>query len=220
MGLASLRQYQANTLRRSEECLTTSSPNSSASDSEVAAANGDHQRGSNLILDQQPVRKFKEKFLFSWKRNFSNYFLQVWTRQTPIATYGRSSVPPADTDTLPSSDDDDDDYAPGPVHPDLSPGSDLICTSGLTGSKQTADFRSRDHVDVQEQRIFVKNASGGFVGLTPNQLQQMHMMADMQVVEPPQHLRGGGNGNHLRLTGSSSSAMATSNHHRSNLWSF
>ena len=71
---------------------------------------------------------------------------------------------------------------------------------------------SRDHVDVQEQRIFVKNASGGFVGLTPNQLQQMHMMADM---EPPQHLRGGGNGNgnHLRLTGSS--AMASN--HRSNL---
>ena len=126
-------------------------------------------------------------------------------------------VPPADTDTLPSS-DDDDDYAPGPVHPDLSPGSDLICTSGLTGSKQTADFRSRDHVDVQEQRIFVKNASGGFVGLTPNQLQQMHMMADMQVVEPPQHLRssGTGNGNHLRLAGSSS-AMPTSNHHHSNL---
>ena len=62
MGLASLRQYQANTLRRSEECLTTSSPNSSASDSEVAAANGgDHQRGSNLILDQQPVRKFRER---------------------------------------------------------------------------------------------------------------------------------------------------------------
>ena len=60
MGLASLRQYQANTLRRSEECLTTSSPNSSASDSEVAAANGDHQRGSNLILDQQPVRKFRK----------------------------------------------------------------------------------------------------------------------------------------------------------------
>ena len=73
---------------------------------------------------------------------------------------------------------------------------------------------SRDHVDVQEQRIFVKNASGGFVGLTLNQLQQMHMMADM--VEPPQHLRGGGgNGNNLRLTGSSV-AMA-SNHHRSNL---
>ena len=65
MGLASLRQYQANTLRRSEECLTTSSPNSSASDSEVAAANGgDHQRGSNLILDQQPVRKFIKSFLF------------------------------------------------------------------------------------------------------------------------------------------------------------
>ena len=75
---------------------------------------------------------------------------------------------------------------------------------------------SRDHVDVQEQRIFVKNASGGFVGLTPNQLQQMHMMADM--VEPPQHLRGGGgngNGNLLRLSGSS--GMASSNHHCSNL---
>ena len=137
-------------------------------------------------------------FFFVKKKFFQLSFLQVWTRQTPIATYGRSSVPPADTDTLPSS-DDDDDYATGPVHPDLSPGSDLVICS-------------RDHVDVQEQRIFVKNASGGFVGLTPNQLQQMHMMADM---EPPQHLRGGGNGNgnHLRLTGSS--AMASN--HRSNL---
>ena len=75
MGLASLRQYQANTLRRSEECLTTSSPNSSASDSEVAAANGgDHQRGSNLILDQQPVRKFKERIFFREKEIFSTIF--------------------------------------------------------------------------------------------------------------------------------------------------
>ena len=75
MGLASLRQYQANTLRRSEECLTTSSPNSSASDSEVAAANGgDHQRGSNLILDQQPVRKFIKSFWFVKMKFFQIFF--------------------------------------------------------------------------------------------------------------------------------------------------
>ena len=70
MGLASLRtQHQVNTLRRSEECLTTSSPNSSSS----SASESD-----GIGLDQ-PLAA-------------SNQFLEqpVWTRQT--STYGRGKI--------------------------------------------------------------------------------------------------------------------------------
>ena len=67
MGLASLRQvHQANTLRRSEECLTTTSPNSSASESEIGGESA--LASSNQFLDQQPV----------------------WTRQT--GSYGRGMI--------------------------------------------------------------------------------------------------------------------------------
>lgn len=97
MGLASLRQQS--TLRRSEECLNTSTPESSSSESA-------HE-------DLQP---------------------QIWTRQQT------RNVPNADSDTLPSSEDEEEEEAP-----------------------------------IQNQRIFVKNANGGFVGLTPTQLKQMQI---------------------------------------------
>ena len=130
MGLASLRQHQANTLRRSEECLNTSSPpETSSSDSADDA-------------DNEPV----------------------WTRQPPggitqppiLPAYGRGAVPPADTDTLPSSEDEDDEHE---------------------YTNQESSPQSEDPIGQNPPRIFVKNASGGFVGLTPNQLQQMQLNA-------------------------------------------
>lgn len=142
MGLVSLRQHQA-TLRRSEECLTTSSPESSGTNSDMEQ-DGHFNNGQLLV----PNRAESSNQLAMEPQ-------PVWTRQN--SGYGRGP-PPADTDTLPSSDEDDGyDKA---VEIDTSPQS----------------HSHSEDIGVPHQRIFVKNASGGFVGLTPNQLQQMQMM--------------------------------------------
>ena len=91
------------------------------------------------------------------------------------------SVPPADTDTLPSS--EDEDYAQASELSPNSPGS------------------------IGDRRIFVKKASGGFVGLTPNQLQHLQMI-DLQQQQ-----------NDLRLSQQQQAQMLkhSSKNHRSNL---
>ena len=55
MGLASLRQHQNVTLRRSEECLNTSTPESSTSES-------DHDQGS---IDWVPTPTYRSRTLKS-----------------------------------------------------------------------------------------------------------------------------------------------------------
>ena len=92
------------------------------------------------------------------------------------------SVPPADTDTLPSSEDEDYAHASSGLSPN-SPGS------------------------IGDRRIFVKKASGGFVGLTPNQLQHLQMI-DLQQQQ-----------NNLRLSQQQQAQMLknSSKNHRSNL---
>lgn len=124
MGLASLRQQT--TLRRSEECLNTSTPESSSSESPDETDNN------------EPT--------------------PIWTRQVP-PVYGRGP-PPADTDTLPSS--EEDDYRNTNV---LSPQSE-------DGAEAEAVLMAGGN---GQQRIFVKNANGGFIGVTPNQLQSMQI---------------------------------------------
>ena len=110
--------------------------------------------------------------------------------------FNSGTVPPADTDTIPSS-EDEEDYAH--ASGDLSPGL----------SDQDCELVHNHH---QEQRIFVKKASGGFVGLTPNQLQHIQMM-DMGAV-PPQHIRQNLSSGSALL---SKSQRQHSSNHRSNL---
>ena len=81
----------------------------------------------------------------------------------------------------------------------MSPGSDQDC----------------ELVHHQEQRIFVKKASGGFVGLTPNQLQHIQMM-DMGAV-PPQHIRQSLSSGSALLSKSQRQQQQHSSNHRSNL---
>lgn len=129
MGLASLRQQT--TLRRSEECLNTSTPESSSSESPDETDNN------------EPT--------------------PIWTRQIP-PVYGRGP-PPADTDTLPSSEEDDYRNVTNVLSPQSEEdhGHGVLMTSGSGGAASTAG------------RIFVKNANGGFIGVTPNQLQSMQI---------------------------------------------
>lgn len=117
MGLASLRQHQQATLRRSEECLN-STPDSSSSSSPESTSEPENHRDP-----------------------------PVWTR--------RSGPPPADTDTLPSSEEEEDEQQPPePVN----------------------------------QRIFVKDSNGAFVGVTPNQLHHLKY-SERQRISPQETRR-------------------------------